>query len=261
MSTRLCLAFAISSSVLLALPTRSPAADAPTATDKPAVLQSLEREGVSGLQPFETGSDLRGYAGFAGQQPLAVYLSRDGGAIVGSRIGADGKPLDVERVKALVEKPMGEAMWSRLASSGWVQDGKIEAPRVVFMFSDPNCPYCNRFWEIARPWVAAGKVQLRHVVVGVIRADSATKAAAILEAADASAALRRNERQFAQGGIKPARNVSKPVAQKLDANQRLMTELGFRGTPGIVYRDAQGIVRRASGMPPDDALAAILGPR
>ncbi len=31
------------------------------------------------------------------------------------------------------------------------------------------------FWEQARPWVKAGKVQLRHIMVGIIREDSAAK--------------------------------------------------------------------------------------
>src|SRR3546814_5178612 len=60
---------------------------------------------------------------------------------------------------------------------------------------DANCPYCNAFWEAARPWVDSGKVQLRHILVGIIKDDSPAKAAAILGAPDRSAALLTNERQ------------------------------------------------------------------
>ncbi len=229
--------------------------------DTPAVLRALAREGVQNLQPFDAGAQVRGYAGIAGQQPVAVYVLRDGTAIVGARIGVDGKPLDDERVSELVAKPMGEAMWARLDASTWVQDGKTDAPRIVYTFSDPNCPYCHRFWDAARPWVDSGKVQLRHVIVGVIKADSSTKAAAILGASDRTAALLQNERQFGNGGIKPAPGVPSDIARQLDANQSLMAELGFRGTPGIVYRDAQGNVGRMNGMPRPEALATVLGPR
>ncbi|AKM32677.1 thiol:disulfide interchange protein DsbG [Pandoraea faecigallinarum] len=228
----------------------------------PAVVQALAREGVTALQPFDTGvKDLAGYAGLAGQQPVAVYVLPDGNGIVGTRIGADGKPLDVERVTKLIETPLGEAIWSKLGASQWVQDGKKDAPRIVYTFGDPNCPYCNRFWEAARPWVDSGKVQLRHVLVAVIKADSVTKAAAILSASNPSAALTQNEQKFRQGGIKPARNVSKTVAQTLQSHQMLMAELGFRGTPGIVYRNGKGVVERTNGMPPPEALTAILGAR
>ncbi|WP_240493624.1 thiol:disulfide interchange protein DsbG [Pandoraea sp. ISTKB] len=250
----------MSADIAAAAPTATVAT--PGATPKPAILQALEREGVTALQPFDTGvKDLSGFAGLAGQQPMAVYLLPDGNGIVGTRIGADAKPLDVERVTKLIEKPLGDAVWSKLSSSHWVQDGKKDAPRIVYTFSDPNCPYCNRFWESARPWVDAGKVQLRHVLVGVIKADSVTKAAAIFGAPNPSAALTQNEQKFKQGGIKPARDVTKAVAQKLEANQMLMAELGFRGTPGIVYRNDRGVVERANGMPPPDALTTILGAR
>ncbi|VVE53685.1 thiol:disulfide interchange protein DsbG [Pandoraea anhela] len=240
----------------------APGAPAAASSPKPAILQALAREGVTGLQPFDTGTrDLSGFAGLAGQQPVAVYVLPDGNGIVGTRIGADGKPLDVERVTHLIEKPLGDAIWSKLSASTWVLDGKQDAPRIVYTFSDPNCPYCNRFWESARPWVDAGKVQLRHVLVGVIKADSVTKAAAILGASNPSAALLQNEQKFKQGGIKPARSVTKAIAQKLQTNQMLMAELGFRGTPGIIYRNDKGIVERANGMPPPDALTTILGAR
>lgn len=229
-------------------------------SDTPAVIRALAREGLQDLQPFDTGTELRGFAGVAGQQPIAVYVLRDGSAIVGARLSADGKPLDDERVGRLVAQPMSEAIWSKLAASTWVQDGNTDAPRVVYTFSDPNCTYCHRFWTSARPWVDSGKVQLRHIMVGVIKANSSTKAAAILGADDRTAALLHNERQFDNGGIAPAPHVSPDIARTLDTHQQLMAELGFRGTPGIVYRDADGSLQRVNGMPRAEALATVMGP-
>ncbi len=52
------------------------------------------------------------------------------------------------------------------------RDGKDNAPKIIYMFSDPNCPYCNRFWQLARPWVDSGKVQIRHIMVGILSHDS-----------------------------------------------------------------------------------------
>src|SRR5690606_4457408 len=110
-------------------------------------------------------------------------------AIIGTRVDAQGRNMDEDTLNELVVKPMQEQAWQALEESDWVLDGRADAPRVVYVFSDPNCPYCNRFWETARPWVDAGKVQLRHILVGVIREDSPGKAAAILSAKDPSAAL------------------------------------------------------------------------
>ncbi len=51
------------------------------------------------------------------------------------------------------------------------------------------------------------------------------------------------------------------IRDSLDNNQILMAELGFRGTPGILYKDEQGRVQRVNGMPRPEALERVLGPR
>ena len=81
-----------------------------------------------------------------------------------------------------------------MENSTWIADGNADAPRIIYMFSDPNCPYCNMFWKQARPWVESGKVQLRHIMVGMLRADSAGKSAALLSAKDPQAALNEHGR-------------------------------------------------------------------
>lgn len=229
--------------------------------DRPAVIQSLEKQGVTNVQEFPAGNGLRGFAGVAEQQPVTAYVMPDGNAIIGVRVGPDGKSLDDQRLQDLVAKPMSAAIWSKLTATTWVQDGKDNAPRIVYVFSDPNCPYCNRFFDAARPWVDSGKVQLRHILVGVIKADSSTKAAAILGASDKTAALLKNEHDFTKGGIKPAANVPANIKRTLDTHAALMAELGLRGTPGIVYQDDQGLVQTVGGLPQSATLAKVMGPR
>lgn len=228
--------------------------------DRPPVLETLEAQGLTIVDEFEAGDGLRGFAAVAGQQPVAVYVVPGGDAIVGTRVGRDGLERDAQRLQDLVTRPMGERTWSQLESSTWVRDGSADAPRVIYTFSDPNCPYCNRLWQAARPWVDAGKVQLRHVMVGVIREDSAGKVATILGAADPAAKLRENERRFAEGGVPAAARVEPGMRRTLDANQLLMLELGFQGTPALVFRDGDGRVQRRSGLPQGADLDAIMGP-
>jgi len=228
---------------------------------RPATLQALEQQGFTVIEEFDAGEEVRAFAGVAGDQPMAVYLLSDGNAIVGTRVNANGEAIDETTLRDRVAKPMGDQMWARLEAAGWVLDGEADAPRVVYTFSDPNCPYCNRFWEAARPWIDSGKVQLRHLLVGIIKEDSPTKVAAILDADDPSAALLENERRFAEGGVAPAQTVSAEVQAVLDANQMLMVSQGFRGTPGIIVRDESGMIQKYHGMPQPDALADVLGPR
>ena len=230
--------------------------------DKPAVIEAIEAQGLEVLGEFDAPSGLRGYAGIAGQQPVAVYATADGQhAVVGTLVNARGEDVGAEALRRLVAEPMSKRTWAQLEASDWIVDGKPDAPRVVYTFSDPNCPYCNKFWQATRPWVESGKLQIRNIMVGVIRPDSANKVATIFAATSPSEALQRNERNYASGGIEPAATVPVEVRRRLDTNARLMSELGFQGTPGILFRDDQGLVQRRSGLPPAADLPAVLGPR
>ena len=229
--------------------------------ERPAVIQALEAQGLDVIKEFDVGGGLRAFATAAGDRPIAVYVTSDGKAIVGTRVDAKGESIDEKTLQNLVAKPMDDKAWAQLESAKWVQDGKADAPRIIYAFSDANCPYCHKFWEAARPWVEAGKVQLRHVLVGVIKEDSPAKAAAILGAKDASAAFAENERNFDRGGIKPAKNTPDDVLETLEAHKMLMFSMGFRGTPGIAVRERDGQVKKFNGMPQGGDLAEVLGPR
>lgn len=247
-------------------PDKKPAATAEAESvviaDRPAVIEAIEAQGLEVLGEFDAPSGLRGYAGIAGQQPVAVYATADGQhAVVGTLVNAQGEDVGAEALRRLVAEPASKHMWAQLEVSDWIVDGKPDAPRVVYTFSDPNCPYCNKFWQAARPWIDSGKVQIRNIMVGVIRRDSANKVATIFAATSPSEALQRNERNYASGGIEPAATVSVAVRRRLDTNARLMSELGFQGTPGILFRDDQGLVQRRSGLPSAADLPAVLGPR
>lgn len=242
--------------------TAAPAASTKGDGDYPAPIQALEAQGLEVLGTFNAPSGLTGYAGIAANNPVSIYVTGDGShALIGTLIDADGQDAGADAMRDLVVKPMSERTWSKLEKATWVLDGKADAPRVVYTFTDANCPYCHSFWEAARPWVDAGKVQLRHVMVGVIRQDSANKAAAILKAPSPGAALAENERNQSSGGIKPLATVPAQVMTQLDSNQRLMLELGFQGTPGILFHDEQGNVQRRAGMPQGNDLNVVLGPR
>lgn len=230
-------------------------------TDQPPALKALEGQGLAVVQEFQVGGNLRAFAAVADDRPIAIYITSDGNAIVGTRLNAKGEPVDEAALQNLVAKPISDKQWAQLQSATSVRDGKADAPRVVYAFSDANCPYCHRFWEAARPWVDAGKVQIRHIMVGIIKEDSPAKAAAILGAADPSAALLENERKYAQGGITPAKSVPANIRTILDDNQMLMLSMGFRGTPGIVVRGHDGVLKKYNGMPQGPQLTEVLGPR
>lgn len=232
------------------------------AKDWPAPIKALEAQGVEVVGTFAAPAGLTGYAAMIGQHPLAIYLTADHKhAIIGTLIDAKGKNLSRGPLARLVSKPMTAKIWKQLEQSSWIADGSDKARRIVYVFTDPNCPYCNKFWNDARPWVKAGKVQLRHILVGILTDTSMGKAAALLSAKDPQAALTRHEEEHASGGIKPLSHIPANIRAQIDANQDLMQQLGSSATPTIFYKDGSGNLQQLEGAPSAQALSEILGPR
>lgn len=228
----------------------------------PAPIKAIEAQGVEIIGTFAAPGGVTGYAGVVEMQPLAIYLTADGKhAIVGSMIDAKGNDLSQKSLETLVSKPMTDRIWKQLEQSTWVADGKNTAPRIVYTLTDPNCPYCNKFWNDARPWIASGKVQLRHVMVAILGPTSPGKAAAILAAKDPQAALTQHEKNHAQGGVKPLGQIPAKIGAQLDANHKLMQQLGASATPTIYYKDASGKLQKMQGAPSAEMLGKIMGPR
>ena len=247
------------------------------ATPLPAPLQALEKQGLSIVGTFPSPGGVTAYAAHMGTEPVALYLTADGKHVIaGTLLDANGKNLTTDALAKVLAKPMADAVWGQLEKSHWIADGREGAPRTVYVFTDPNCPYCNKLWADARPWVDAGKVQLRHVMVGILTPTSAGKAAALLSAKDPAAAMDAYERghmasnakTLASGrpkplgddGLKPLETVPPALAAQLDANAKLMASYGLRATPALVWKDARGGVQMRQGAPEAD-LAVIFGPR
>lgn len=228
---------------------------------KPKVLQAISSQGVEVVGEFPASAGVRAYAGSASGNPLAIYVLSDGSAIVGTRVGSDGSVLDQDALARLVAKPAAKSAMATLERSSWIQDGSKSAPKIIYVFTDANCPYCHQFWQLTRPWVDTGKVQLRHIMVGVIREDSPGKAAFIMTAPDPAAAFRQNETAAVGGGAKPLAVIPAHIRKTLESNEQLMVSLGFQGTPGIIGMDASGSLQKVNGMPRDNALTELLGPR
>ncbi|HAQ27864.1 MAG TPA: thiol:disulfide interchange protein DsbG, partial [Pseudomonas sp.] len=106
----------------------------------------------------------------------------------------------------------------------------------------------------------AGDVQVRHVMVGMLRPDSAGKSAALLEAADPEAALTQHEAAGKASSLKPLSRISAKVDEQLEANLTLMGEMGSSATPAIYYLDAEGRLQQQQGAPRPESLKAIMGP-
>ena len=232
------------------------------AEELPKAVQQIEAKGARIIGSFDAPNGLKGYAAQFQNRGVALYLTPDGKhVLVGSLFDEQGQDLSEAPLEKLVYAPMAKQVWAKLDKTAWIADGKADAPRVVYLFSDPNCPYCNMFWQQARPWVDSGKVQLRHIMVGIIRADSPAKSAALLASADPQKALQAHESAGKASTLKPLAKIPAQVQAKLDANLALMEELGLSATPAIFYLDDKGQLQTQQGAPRPEMLGKILGKR
>ncbi|MEG0859821.1 MAG: thiol:disulfide interchange protein DsbG [Pseudomonas sp.] len=238
------------------------ASQAAMAETLPKAVQQIEAKGVKIKGSFDAPNGLRGYAAEYQNRGMALYLTPDGKhVLVGSLFDEQGQDLSEAPLQKLVYAPMSKEVWAKMDKSAWIADGKADAPRIVYLFSDPNCPYCNMFWQQARPWVESGKVQLRHIMVGIIREDSPGKSAALLASKDPVQALNKHESAGKASTLKALDKIPAAVQAKLEGNLALMEELGLSATPAIFYLDEQQQMQSQQGAPRPEMLGKILGKR
>lgn len=230
--------------------------DDPSADDLPAPVAALTDQGLTIHGEFEAPAGLTGYGASHSAGEVAIYLLPGGEhAILGTLVDAEGNNLSEAALDKHVRAAQFAEVWQDLEASHWITDGSPDAERIVYTFTDPNCPYCRQFWNEARPWVEAGEVQLRHIMIGVLASDSPAKAAALLGADDPVAALHAHS---GEGDEVDAAPQSREVEEQVYANNQLFDSLGFIATPTTLYRDGDR-VDRVEGVPSAERLKEVMG--
>lgn len=225
----------------------------------PAPIRQLQADGVDIAESFDAPGGLKGYVGTYNGRQIEIYLTPDGEhALVGTLLDAQGEPIAREHLARAAAAGLD---WNSFAETHWVAEGDPAADKVIYAFMDPNCPYCAAFWERAQPYLKKGGVQLRHIMVGLLREDSPAKAATILAADDPAAALARHERSMKQGGVEADPAVPARFLKQVEENTRFMRDLSIRATPTIVFKDSQGRVQQVQGLPSESLMdTQIFGP-
>lgn len=229
------------------------------ASPVPEPLEFIEKQGGEVVNAFHAPSGFTGYIIDFRGNALTVYLSENKQYLfTGKMLDSTGRDMGETALDAYITGPQSEKNWQALASSNWISDGSKDADKVIYTFTDPNCPYCKKFWQQARPWVKAGKVQVRHILVGILKADSFDKSAAILSADDPATALYQHE-SGNEINVRAVASLSDTVKEKLNANHTLMQSLGVSATPAIYYKNSKNAVSLQMGLPGPSKLEEIMG--
>lgn len=244
--------------LLLTLPVlaATPAASPPL----PPSLAALVAAGkVKVASRFAT--DVPGLTGYivTNKDSIQVVYGEDGYLFVGHVISPKGADLTDDYLQRFSPKPDYASVVNGLDAGGHlIREGRADAP-LLYVFADPNCSFCYRFYKMAEPLVSSGRLQLRWAMVAFLQPSSKAKATAILSAADPRAALHADEDRFdvthESGGIAPARAQDKALEEVLQAHVSAMDTIHATGTPTLLYRDAGGRWSAQVGLPTGDWLS------
>ena len=230
------------------------------AEELPAPVKAIEKQGITILKPFDAPGGMKGYLGKYQDMGVTIYVTPDGKhAISGYMYNEKGENLSNTLIEKEIYAPAGREMWQRMEKASWILDGKKDAPVIVYVFADPFCPYCKQFWQQARPWVDSGKVQLRTLLVGVIKPESPATAAAILASKDPAKTWHDYEASGGKLTLKMPETPPSAQLNVLNINQKLMDDLGANVTPAIYYMSKDNTLQQAVGLPDKEKLDIIMG--
>ena len=135
-----------------------------------------------------------------------------------------------------------------------------KAPKLTIVsFTDYNCPYCKQFWQQSRPWVDAGKGQIRTLLVGVIKPESPVTAAAILASKDPAKTWHDYEQSNGKMALTIPKAIPPEKMKMLNVNQQLMDDLGANVTPAIYYMNKDNMLQQVVGLPDKEKLQIMMG--
>lgn len=239
------------------------AAQAAAAEEYPKAIAQAVKSGVKVVKAFPAASGLTGWVVSQGGKHSIVYTTADKKTlVVGSLVGEDGQSLTAGDEDKHVPKPELGGLYLELEKSTHVVEGTLKAPKsVLYVFVDPNCPYCHTTWQAVQPYEKAG-LQVRWIPVATLGPTSLPKAIEVLAAPDRTAAFRKMEANHgkpwtASASASEARNPA--IAAAIAKNGELMEKFGLAGTPGLVWKDKNGKVQLKGGMPRLSELPAMTG--
>ncbi|WP_164725454.1 thiol:disulfide interchange protein DsbG [Burkholderia cenocepacia] len=231
----------------------------------PPLIQKSINSGSRLVKTFPAAGGLTGYLLQTGPREfLTAYTvpGHDDIVIMGTLLDQNGSNLSEKYKSTYSPKFDLNKFINRISSSSYIKEGGTggETKSIVYAFVDPNCIYCHLLWKQLLPYQKIG-LTVKWIPVGIIKPDSRGKAGALIEAKNPSAAFYTMEREFStkdeSGAIVPKNNLKKETEIKISSNEKLFYDLGFKGTPALIYRAGNGDLRYLQGLPKSSQLSEI----
>lgn len=240
----------VGATLMLAGTTAAIAQAALSDSDLPNALRPIASQGVQFVDTFEAPGGLTGYVGEYQGQGLVVYVTADGEyALVGNMLNNQGMDIGSEHVRRIIDEPRYGEAWGALEEANWFIEGDENAPNIIYTFTDPFCPYCRRLHESLKPYVDDGRIQVRHLMVGIIREASPAIASTIIGSDDPYETFLEHMQTYDDGGIMMNGTDMRRGQNLMRENQTIMRDLNLSATPATFYKDRDGVVQLIQGAP------------
>ena len=227
----------------------------------PAVVKHFgEQQDIKNIKEIDAPGGIKSWIGQYQDMGVTLFLTPDGKHVIsGYLYDEKGKNISEEYFQKEIYIPLGQQMWERLNKTQPLKEGADIASKKVFVFADPFCPYCKKFWSEAQPWVKTGKVQLNTLLVAFLNPKSGPHATAILNAADPVVAWKEYELSGGKTLPKYEGGTSRETFNQLQQHQTLMDDLGASATPAIYYMNDKNELQQVVGMPDQKQLLDMFG--
>jgi thiol:disulfide interchange protein DsbG len=130
----------------------------------------------------------------------------------------------------------------------------------TYVFFDAQCIHCGALWNAMKP--LEGQTRAVWIPVGLLNRASVNQGALILGAADPVAKMNEHEELLSakKGGISAMGAAPEEMVRVIEANTKLMQEMGGTSIPYVVARHAlTGEVVTNAGAAPTAMMATKLG--
>ncbi len=159
--------------------------------------------------------------------------------------------------------PAAQALLAAMGQATTIRQG--DGKRRLYVFFDPNCPYCHHLYLKLLPLLGPQDLQVHWVVLGMLTLSSEPKAAAILQAPDRLKAFETNEHDYdfaangqPGGGILPAKTILPQTRRLLQRNLDIYRSQKLFGVPVLVWQRRDGGAGMYVGVPSAQRLKGLL---
>lgn len=226
----------------------------------PAPIARMTQMGATVLKQYPPVGGLTGWMMQSQGQQQLFYTTADGRYLLhGTLYDSQGRPTGPSQSQVAsqdaVLTPAAQtgrdldAVYATVASYGGIVEGR-GIP--LYVFFDPNCPYCHKLWRALRPRL--DRFEVHWLPVNVLNpATGSAKMAGVFAARDKAAALGRMFEQSVSGS---GSNRQAEVA--MSYNVLALDKTGQHAVPTLLYK-ASGKANMVVGLPDEGTLDVLAG--